>query len=82
MVDRGTIMKNFKLLSTISVSNFVLFAPDGKIKKYENELAIIEEFYEVREKGFIMRKEYMLAKLKKECVILQNKMRFILEVID
>jgi DNA topoisomerase-2 len=42
------ILKTFKLTSSLSCSNYVLFSATGQIKKYKNELEILEEFYPIR----------------------------------
>jgi DNA topoisomerase-2 len=41
----GGVKKKFKLSTTISANNYVLFDKFGKIKKYEDEVQILEDFY-------------------------------------
>lgn len=40
----------------------------------------MKEFYPLRETLYEKRKAYLLARLEKECAILENKVRFILAV--
>lgn len=42
----------------------------------------MNEFFGLREKLYHKRKEYMLAKLLKDCTTLENKVRFILGVVN
>lgn len=60
----------------------VLFNSSGNIKKYESVIAIMEEFYEVRIHFYQLRKDYMLSKLDREVMLLDNKVRFIQMVIS
>jgi DNA topoisomerase-2 len=47
-IEDGAIEKKFKLTSNLSCNNFVLFDRDYHIRRYDNEITILEEFYEVR----------------------------------
>ena len=76
------IEKKFKLTTSISANNYVLFDYEGKIKRYPSEQEIIREFYVLRENLYHRRKDYLLARLRKEVEILTNKVRFILGVIN
>ncbi|OMJ76839.1 hypothetical protein SteCoe_23685 [Stentor coeruleus] len=78
----GMLKKKFKLVTTISINNLVLFNKDRKIVKYTNVSEIMEEHYLVREDFYKKRKEFMIAKLTRECEILANKVRFILAVVE
>lgn len=75
------ILKNFKLQSSISGSNYVLFDSKGKIARYQSELDILKEFFKLRTALYSDRKEFMLAKLLKDYEILFNKVKFIMAVI-
>ena len=44
----GGISKKFKLTTSVSLNNFVLFDSKQRIKKYANEVEIIEEFFPIR----------------------------------
>lgn len=71
-----------KVSTTLTTSNMVCFDSDGKIKKYETPLEIIKEFYYTRLKFYTMRKEHRLKTLREELNKLENKVRFIKEVIN
>ena len=60
----------------------MLFDQDGKIGKYSDEEAIMNQWFTLRSELYVRRKEYMLAKLRKECETLSNKARFIKAVVD
>lgn len=76
------IEKKFKLSSSISANNYVLFDYEGKIKRYPSEQEILSEFFFLRKTLYERRKEYMLKKLKKEFETISNKVAFILGVIN
>lgn len=78
----GALKKKFKLSTTISMSNLVLFDKDRKIVKYTNIAEMMEEHFLVREDYYKKRKEYLIAKLMRECEILANKVKFILAVVN
>ena len=59
--EDGAIEKKFKLTSTFSGNNYVLFDKDCRIKKYEDEVQILEEFYPIRYNLYLKRKNHMLA---------------------
>ena len=80
--SEGGISKKFKLTSSISLNNFVLFDDKCRIKKYANEVEIIEDFYPIRYDLYKQRKSYMLGVLKRDMCIMQNKHRFIEGVND
>jgi len=52
------------------------------LKKYENEIEILEEFYDLRLEFYHRRKNYMLSKMERELVFLENKLKFIVYVND
>ena len=79
--DDSKILKNFRLQSSISGSNYVLFDSKGKIARYKSEIDILKEFFRLRTALYNDRKEYMLAKLLKDYEILFNKVKFIQAVI-
>merc|ERR1740123_583505 len=73
--------KLFKLKTSVSLSNMVLFDAQGKIGKYSSALDIIKEFCVLRLKMYEERKKYLVAKLTREKEILSNKARFIIMVV-
>jgi len=54
----------------------------GKIRRYISEKEILEEFFDLRKELYVRRKEYLLAKLRKEFETIENKVRFILAIIN
>lgn len=78
----GGLMKKLKLESSITTSNMHLYDQDGRIRKYESPLDILDDFYPVRLEFYGKRKAFMLEKLRHEKMILKNKVRFINGVIN
>lgn len=73
--------KYFKLSSSVTTSNMVLFDRDGMMKKYSDVEEILKDFFYVRLGVYHQRKEFLKDKLSKELMKLSNKVRFILAVI-
>lgn len=71
------IIKHFKLQCSLSDNNYVLFDSNNTLKRYADETEILEEFYVVRENMYEKRKDYLLRKLQRDLLILENKVRFI-----
>mmetsp|Transcript_18979 Transcript_18979/g.13776 ORF Transcript_18979/g.13776 Transcript_18979/m.13776 type:complete len:107 (-) Transcript_18979:793-1113(-) len=59
-----------------------MFNYKEQIKRYSGPEEIMEEFFGLRKQLYERRKEYQLARLRKECEVLANKVRFILGVIS
>lgn len=76
------VLKKFKLQSTIPLSNMVCFDHEQKIRRYNSVDEILVEFYELRLDYYVRRKEYLLSQLKRDLEVLDNKVRFILAVIN
>lgn len=70
-----------KLATMINTSNMVCFHPSGRIKKYETPLEIIQDFYTYRLEYYDVRKAYRLNAIKEELNKLENRVRFIANVI-
>ncbi|EQB61581.1 dna topoisomerase ii [Vairimorpha apis BRL 01] len=60
----------------------VCFDKNLKIKKYDTPEDIIKDFYYVRLTYYMKRKEKLLAVLKENMLKLENKVRFIKEVVN
>ncbi|KAI4323425.1 hypothetical protein L6164_023032 [Bauhinia variegata] len=82
MIMQEGLMKKFKLTSTISTSNMHLFDHEGKIKKYDNPEQILEEFFPLRLEYYERRKKHKLDNLERHLMVLGNKVRFILGVVN
>ena len=80
----GELEKLLKLTSTkgSNLSNMHLYDTNGKIKKYNNCLEIIDEFYNLRLKYYVLRKKYLLAKLSKELELISFRVKFINEILN
>mmetsp|Transcript_105203 Transcript_105203/g.241120 ORF Transcript_105203/g.241120 Transcript_105203/m.241120 type:complete len:1428 (+) Transcript_105203:26-4309(+) len=74
--------KMFKLRSSLGATNMVLFGPDGRIKKYDSALEILREFAELRLGFYDKRKSHLLKVLNEQKAVLDEKVRFILMVIN
>lgn len=73
--------KVLKLRSSISTSNIVFFDADGRIKKFAAVIDLLREFFALRLKYYIKRKDYHVDRLQKEKDLIDAKVRFILMVI-
>jgi len=60
----------------------VLFDAASCIRRYTSVTEILNEFYELRLKYYVKRKEYMEGMLSAESLKLANQARFICEKID
>ncbi|XP_026468144.1 DNA topoisomerase 2 [Ctenocephalides felis] len=74
--------KVFKLITTISLANINAFDDNACLRRYDNVLDIMKEFYGVRLRFYAKRKEYLQGKLEAECKKLSNQARFIVEKCD
>ncbi|CAB4054388.1 TOP2 [Lepeophtheirus salmonis] len=75
--ERKGLHQFFKLQTTISTSSMVLFDAYGCLKKYNNPLEIISEFYDVRIRFYEKRKKYLVGMLEADNLKLKNQARFI-----
>jgi DNA topoisomerase-2 len=78
--DDVLFQKKFKLISSLNLTNMVMFNSKGQLRRYNNVEEIIEEFFILRLEYYQKRKDYIIANLTKELIILENKVRFILAV--
>jgi DNA topoisomerase-2 len=74
--------KLLKLYTTCSTSNMHLFDANDKLKKYSTVEQIIDDYFIVRLDLYQKRKDYMIAEIEKELVLLSNKTKFIQENLD
>ena len=83
-IDNGCngVEKLLKLFTTNTTSNMHLFDAEDKLKKYDRVQTIIDDYYETRLKLYQTRKEYLIAALEKELVLLTNKTKYIMEVLN
>ena len=71
-----------KLTSSLHTTNMVLFNRDNVITKYQKIEDIMEEYFQTRLHLYGLRKEYGINKLKSNIDLSENKLRFILKVIE
>ncbi|KAJ4798339.1 DNA topoisomerase 2 [Rhynchospora pubera] len=74
--------KKFKLTTTITTTNMQLFDSNGLIKKYDTPEQILEEFFHMRLDFYAKRKKALLDNLDLNLLKLDNKVRFILGVVE
>lgn len=74
--------KVFKLLSPLTCNSMVLFDHVGSLKKYESVQEIFRDFYKLRMKYYVLRKDWLAGMLGAESAKLTNQARFILEKIE
>lgn len=75
---------DFKLTTSklLATTNMYAFNAQGQITKYDTVFDVINEFYEVRLDYYQKRKAFILGKLENDMELLQNKIRFIKEVVS
>ncbi|KAI8819632.1 DNA topoisomerase [Fimicolochytrium jonesii] len=81
LAEKEGLEKRFKLISSISTSNLVCFDQQGRIRKYDTIEEIFREFYHLRREFYQKRKAHILDELNYELTKLDNKVRFVLEII-
>lgn len=74
--------KVFKLQSPLTCNSMVLFDHVGSLKKYESVQDILKDFFELRMKYYLLRKDWLVGMLGAESAKLTNQARFILEKIQ
>uniref|UniRef100_A0AAY4DLC9 DNA topoisomerase 2 n=1 Tax=Denticeps clupeoides TaxID=299321 RepID=A0AAY4DLC9_9TELE len=74
--------KVFKLQNPLTCYSMVLFDHVGSLKKYETVQDILKDFFELRMKYYVLRKDWLLGMLGAENSRLTNQARFILEKIQ
>lgn len=71
-----------KLKTNISTTNMVLFDAECKLKKYSDIEEIVNDFCVKRLYYYGVRRAEMIKDIKYKLLVLENKHRFITEVID
>lgn len=74
--------KVFKLQNPLTCNSMVLFDHVGSLKKYESVQDILKDFFELRMKYYVLRKDWLAGMLGAESAKLTNQARFILEKIQ
>uniref|UniRef100_A0A8C5GUM1 DNA topoisomerase 2 n=1 Tax=Gouania willdenowi TaxID=441366 RepID=A0A8C5GUM1_GOUWI len=74
--------KVFKLQNPLTCNSMVLFDHVGSLKKYETVQEILKDFFELRSKYYVLRKDWLTGMIGAESAKLSNQARFILEKIQ
>uniref|UniRef100_UPI0037E88711 DNA topoisomerase 2-alpha n=1 Tax=Semicossyphus pulcher TaxID=241346 RepID=UPI0037E88711 len=74
--------KVFKLQSPLTCNSMVLFDHVGSLKKYESVQDVLKDFFELRMKYYMLRKDWLAGMLGAESAKLTNQARFIIEKIQ
>ncbi len=80
--NENGLYKNFRLQETFKLTNMVLFDHNGILRRYKTPEEICQEFFMIRLKMYVKRKEYMVGTLQSQCLKLDNIARFIKEKIE
>jgi DNA topoisomerase-2 len=80
-VRKTGIEKAFKLSSTVDIGNMHAFTSAGNMRKYANELDILQDFFDARRQLYHERKNYQMGALGDVCHRLQQKIKFIQLVV-
>ena len=78
----GGLYKRFKLVSSLSTSNMVLFDQHGRLRRYDSVGAIMDEFYQLRLLAYGRRKVEQVRRCRLELKTISNKCRFIVAVVS
>lgn len=76
------IEKTLKLSTSYSTNNMHLFNAKEKLVKYTSISTIINDYFETRMNGYTKRKMYIISELEKELVLLENRKRYIEELLS
>ncbi|GJS06597.1 DNA topoisomerase 2 [Tanacetum coccineum] len=76
------LLNKFKLTTTLSTDNMYLLDKDAVLKKYDTPQQILEDFFHIRLDFYKKRKTDLVRLLKIASLVLENKLRFIIEVCN
>ncbi|KAJ2722639.1 DNA topoisomerase 2 [Coemansia sp. Benny D115] len=80
--EKNGLVEHFKLVSSISTTNMVCFDREGRLRRYASPEEILEDFYPLRLRYYQLRKENMAEKLGRELQMVDNRVRFVMEIIQ
>jgi DNA topoisomerase-2 len=81
-IDASEIEKTLKLTSTLSISNMNLFNEKEKLTHYTKPHDIIDDFIVKRIGYYETRKQHIIKELEKDLVLLENKYKYIQQVLE
>jgi DNA topoisomerase-2 len=74
--------KTLRLYTTASTNNMHAFDENDKLQRYDTVHDVVEGHHKVRMTGYGRRRDAQLAALQRERLILSNRVRFIMGIID
>ena len=74
--------KTLKLYTSVTTNNMHMFDANDKLKKYDKIQTIIDDYYETRLELYQKRKDYLIKQKTYECSLLENKTRYIKEILN
>jgi len=80
--DAAALFKKLHLSGSLSTANMVLFDSNGRIRRYDTIQQILVEFYQMRLELYRKRQAWIVRALERELIRLDNKVRFIMAVIE
>ena len=75
-------LQDVDLIDCFYTSNMVLFNTEGELKKYNTIYEILEEYSDARLDLYYTRKNGILKEINRDILILENKIRFIGDVLS
>lgn len=74
----------FKMITSkpLSMTNMYAFNENCQIQKFNNPIDIIKQFYNVRLTYYQKRKDYICENITNQLLILNNKIRFMTDIIE
>jgi len=80
--DTAAADKMLQLNTTWHTTNMVCFSPEMKIKRYGTVGDMMEDYYQLRLKGYETRKDLELKRLERELIEYDAKARFLLALLE
>ena len=74
--------KVLKLYTSVTTTNMHMFDANDKLKKYEKVVDIINDYFMIRLDLYQKRKNYLIKQKTYECSLLENKTRYIKEILN
>lgn len=78
----GGLKAKFKLTISIAATNMNFFDDAGSIVKYDTPAHILTAFYRIRFETYQKRKALLVSRMQESVRVLQNKVRFVLAVVQ
>ena len=82
LIESNTVEKVFKLSTTQSITNMHLFNGNGELTKYSCVSDIIDDYFGIRYALYEKRKQYLIEKIKAQLLFLENRVRYIHELLE